>query len=125
MQLAIVSPIAIGVYAGIAGSVADSGMTMATVLIAMLQLIAGGLITCLMLSKYGETNKVVNLLGSWKELCNYPGQYWPKIQRTRVSAEQPVSGGLEGSGPAIMLAVIVIHSLVEDRNSDQVAAFGL
>uniref|UniRef100_A0A0E0FEI8 Translocon Sec61/SecY plug domain-containing protein n=1 Tax=Oryza meridionalis TaxID=40149 RepID=A0A0E0FEI8_9ORYZ len=65
--------------------------------------------------KYGETNKVVNMLGIWKEMRQYPGHYWPvsgiasyittpltvcsrskrylvrllkKTQRTRVSPEQ-------------------------------------
>lgn len=33
--------------------------------------------------------------------------------------------GLGGSGPAIMLAVTVIHNLVEGRNTGHVAAFGL
>lgn len=27
--------------------------------------------------KYGETNKVVNMLGIWKEMRQYPGHYWP------------------------------------------------
>uniref|UniRef100_A0A0E0RKA1 Uncharacterized protein n=1 Tax=Oryza rufipogon TaxID=4529 RepID=A0A0E0RKA1_ORYRU len=139
--------------------------------------------------KYGETNKVVNMLGIWKEMRQYPGHYWPvsgiasyittpltvcsrskrylvrllkKTQRTRVSPEQLLQEhdedesisprrcrhymtmaayivgicvgllnllagfmGLGGSGPAIMLAVTVIHNLVEGRNTGHVAAFGL
>uniref|UniRef100_A0A0E0MPU3 Translocon Sec61/SecY plug domain-containing protein n=1 Tax=Oryza punctata TaxID=4537 RepID=A0A0E0MPU3_ORYPU len=27
--------------------------------------------------KYGETNRVVNLLGKWQEMCKYPGYYVP------------------------------------------------